>query len=890
MFCLELLKTPYNRPWPSSLSTPRSISALFLREAQKGSFALLRSAGMAALLSLWAIGSGGGIQERWQCELLDAEDPRRRTCGLDHATRGTLPHRIECGNSSFPCNVDHANAYRARFLAGVMPCCPTPPYCHAPACAGVVTQGLSANAKAWSNLPMTFVQSSTIMLTSELAQPSAKPSSGGSSGAALTPEINPVSRHLLAPEAPDTKVLDALHIPGRVSVHGHPNRPRLPEPERPVFFTPMSLKAALLLEPGYLVGATKREQLAAQASERELVADLISRRRPSDELRGEEAMMLKRRGERGPVRKFQQAFVDFVTRVLGLSRQPAATAHNATAHSATAGAVPHSDLHRGEAATSHADAVAALDASRASFGAEHSRAGKGVRSDAALQPETLRPTSRVPDKHSLTLTALPEEAHAASAAAPLGGGSGEEQCSPRSAADNFAYLTRQDVWPVYHGFGGSFEADLQKYTDLLGCRDNATGACPYHPFDLFLDVGASTGEATESMLKRHVARDYILVEANGELVQNRLQTRWGSRDFVSKFLSALASKGPAVRRRPDAPRPRFSIIEATASAASRAAEEVDMCVVEPAFGQGPRGQAGCLRRTTTVDAVLQSQLPPAFGAILGAAESMLVRVSTEGMDGLVLQGMQELLQARRGQYADGRPRHLVNLIQFEYNPALWRMVRAREGLPLSLYSLKNVTAMLEQQGFETFLVGPRYLPLSHGAWDDRIEAFTGDPRNNDGMRKAYPGFHSLICAWCESLGQRNITSATSEILAIRSDYPRAAHMKRGLGACEESREFDPSDPQNEQWGRGVEAAPRPPTPSSRSSAESRPTSIIQASSARRQAQSLQQLPNSATSSAHVLVASPSGDGPSAGVPAGVPAGHQRRRPRLKWGANAVLPY
>ena len=33
-----------------------------------------------------------------------------------------------------------------------------------------------------------------------------------------------------------------------------------------------------------------------------------------------------------------------------------------------------------------------------------------------------------------------------------------------------------------------------------------------------------------------------------------------------------------------------------------------------------------------------------------------------------------------------------------------------------------------------------------------------------------------------------------------------------------------------------------------------------------------------------------GEGPSAGVPAGVPAGHQRRRPRLKWGANAVLPY
>ena len=814
--------------------------------------------GQVMSAALWAVLLASPVQDRWQCELLAAQDPRQRTCGLDHATRGTLPHRIECGNSSFPCNVDHANAYRARFLAGAMPCCPTPPHCHAPTCAGVVNQGLSANAKAWANLPMTFIASSTIMLTSELAQPSG--ASSGSLGT-LGPEINPRVRHLLAPEVPEQRTTDPLHIWKRLSVHGHPHQ--LPEPEpRPFFWNPMSLKAALLLEPGYLVGAMKREQLAAQASEREFVSDLISRRQT-----GEEAMMQKRTGDRGPVRKFQQAFVDFMGRLLGLPRVSAA-------HNTTAGQVPpqggaYSALHRREPVSSGAEAIVALDASALS---EPSRVGKGVRLDAALQPETLRPSSRVPDKHSLTLTALPEEARLSSSPPPLSRVSGGHHCSQRSAADNFAFLTRQDVWPVYHGFGGSFEADLQKYTDLLGCQDNSTGACPYHPFDLFLDVGASTGEATENMLKRHLARDYILVEANGELVQNRLQTRWGNRDFVSKFLNALASKGPAVRRRPDAPRPRFSIIEATAS---KAADEVDMCVVEPAFGQGPRGQAGCLSRTTTVDAVLQTKLPPAFQDIFNAAESMLVRVSTEGMDGLALQGMQELLRTQRGQYADGRPRHLVNLIQFEYNPSLWRMVRAREGLPLSLYSLKNVTALLEQQGFETFLVGPRYLPLSHGAWDDRIEAFTGDPRNNDGMRKSYPGFHSLICAWCESLGQRNVTSSTSDILAIRSDYPHAAQMKRDLGACEESREFEPADPQNE---RGVETS-QPPTSSSRSTAESRPTSMIQTNSARRQTHNLQQLPDTASSSSHVLVAAAAGS-----------TKRQRRRSRLRWDSSAMLPY
>ena len=699
------------------------------------------------------------------------------------------------------------------------------------------------------------------MLTSSLAQPSANSGGRGAVGgqAILAPEINPSVRHLLAPEVPEPRAAAPVHVLGNVSMR-RARPPPEPEP-RPWFFTPISLKAALLMEPGYLVGAAKREQLAAQASERELEVDLISRRRT-----GEQAMVQKRTGARGPVRKFQQAFVDFMSRILGYA--PAA-------HSGVVGPVhgslhEHGSLHRrGEAGSSHT--IVVLDTTPLS---EPSRSGKGARPDAALQPEMLRTTLRVPDKHSVTLTALPEEPRGPSSPALLSRSSsgGEHHCSQRSAADNFAFLTRQDVWPVYHGFGGSFEADLQKYTDLLGCRDNSTGACPYHPFDLFLDVGASTGEATENMLKRHLARDYILVEANGELVQNRLQPRWGNRDFVGKFLNALSSKGPAVRRRPDAPRPRFSIIEATAS---RAADQVDMCVVEPAFGQGPGGQAGCLSRTTTLDAVLQTKLTPAFRDIFGAAESMLVRVSTEGMDGLVLQGMQELLQTRRGQYANGQSRYLVNMIQFEYNPSLWRLVRAREGFPPSLYSLKNVTALLEQQGFETFLVGPRYLPLSHGAWDDRIEAFTGDPRNNDGMRKSYPGFHSLICAWCESLGQRNVTSATSEILAIRSNFPRATYMKRGLGACEESREFDPADPQNE---RGVETA-RPPTPSSRSSAELRPTSMIQASSASPQAQ---HLPNTASSSssAHVLV--DAGDESS--------IGRQRRRSRLRWDSSAVLPY
>ena len=845
---------------------------------------------MAGALGAWAALSHPSSPERdrWQCELLAAEDPRRRTCGLDHATRGTLPHRIECGNLTFPCNVDHANAYRARFLAGAMPCCPTPPHCHSPACAGVITQGLAANAKAWSNMPLSFIASSSIMMNHALSpkvqdthlmmlgQPSAKTLAGSVAADSDTtlapeaPEINQLARHLFAPEAPEPPTIGheaaALHtIPANVAMRRAHSVPKN-EP-MPVFLNPLNLKAAMLLEPGYLVGARKREQLEKEAAERELELSLMR-------THGEQHRTGSHDHDRGPVRKFQQAFIDFMGRLLGISRNQS----RPTATDPAKRVPPRAELRAGtqpDRDSSHADPTVVLHTTAEG---EASRPGKGVRPDGSLQPEALHASLRVPDNQKLTLTALPKDRPrtSSSSVTRFTPGSDEHHCSQTDAVDNFAFLTRQDVWPAYHGFGGSFEADLQKYTDLLGCKDNSTGACPYHAFDVFLDVGASTGEATESILKRHVARDFILVEANSDLVQRRLQPRWGSPDFVGQFLDAYASNGAAVRRRPDSPRPRFDVVEAAASRA--AGHEIDMCVIEPAFGQGPRGQAGCLSNTTTVDAVLQSKLSPSFRSVYETAQSMLVRVSTEGMDGLVLQGMRDLLQARRGQYADGRPRYLVNVLQFEYNPALMRLVRGREGLALSEYSLRNVTKLLEQQGFETFLVGPRYLPLSHGAWDDRFEEFTGDARNNDGIRKSYPGFHSLICAWCESLGERNVTSMTSDVLAIRADSPRASYLKRGLGACAESRDFDPADSQYEHWGEIAQA------PAGVQAAETPQASVIRAGSYKRG--STQRLPDTESSSshAHVLVAA---DGTSSDAS---PEAQQRRRPRLRWDSSFALPY
>merc|ERR1719491_2593965 len=116
------------------------------------------------------------------------------------------------------------------------------------------------------------------------------------------------------------------------------------------------------------------------------------------------------------------------------------------------------------------------------------------------------------------------------------------------------------------------------------------------------------------------------------------------------------------------------------------------------------------------------------------------------MDELVLRGMERLFQEQRGQNEDGTPRFLVNFLQFEYSPQLTRQAKVRAGFPS--YDLKTVTQFLESMGFESFLIGPRFLPLSHGSWDDDFATFIADPRNNAGRLDAYPNFDRRIAPWC----------------------------------------------------------------------------------------------------------------------------------------------
>jgi len=122
--------------------------------------------------------------------------------------------------------------------------------------------------------------------------------------------------------------------------------------------------------------------------------------------------------------------------------------------------------------------------------------------------------------------------------------------------------------------------------------------------------------------------------------------------------------------------------------------------------------AHCTVPIASVDSLIPSKLTSTLQDNFKDASSAFIKIDTEGMDELVIRGMSSLLQEQRGTYEDGSPRYLVNFFQFEYSPLLMSLAKEREGF--HEYDLKTVAAFLESIGFESFLIGPRYLPLSMG--------------------------------------------------------------------------------------------------------------------------------------------------------------------------------
>jgi len=348
-------------------------------------------------------------------------------------------------------------------------------------------------------------------------------------------------------------------------------------------------------------------------------------------------------------------------------------------------------------------------------------------------------------------------------------------CTKRPPHENVAYMQLQETWPGYHGHGGAFELDTLKYLDLLACHGED---CPDKTFDLMIDLGANTGYFTEKVAVRRFAKDYLMVEANPKTTQVLQDYRFGNADFKQAWFTQQ------VGQKEGEPLPEFEIICQALS--SHADGFLDMCQTE-----GSMAASECNVKIASVDSLLAESLTSSFKNKVAEAQSAFIKIDTEGMDELVLRGMQGLLQEQRGTHADGSPRHLVNFMQFEYSPALMKKAQDRESF--QNYDLKTTTQFLESIGFETFLIGPRFLPLSHGSWDDLYKTWTQDPANNAGALTNYPTFDSRLCTWCPTMV--NEPSFTTDVFAMRASHPRAAEIKVALGACQESKDFDPNDPQ-----------------------------------------------------------------------------------------------
>lgn len=352
----------------------------------------------------------------------------------------------------------------------------------------------------------------------------------------------------------------------------------------------------------------------------------------------------------------------------------------------------------------------------------------------------------------------------------------EKSCTKHTANENFAYMTSPEVWPIYHGWGGSYDLDVQKHYDILHTALHQEGR--FEPFDLVIDVGANSGVITEKLTARNFARNYILVEAYPGM-KTFFESRFGNADWKQRWLSEQ------VPSRKETQVPELEFLNFAVN--SKSEGSVDFCTNN--MWSVVNNNVPCPVDKMALDDMIPGRLSDKFSGVFAAAESAYVKTDVEGMDELALRGMSRLFQEQRGKYKDGAPRYLVNFLQLEYSPILANEWKDKERLPN--YDLNTVTAFLESVGFETFLMGPRYLPLSHGSWDNSFKEFMEDPENSFGGPH-FPVFSQMACPGPECPDKltgplRNVVAA--DLFAIRASHPMAAKIKRALGSCKESQDF-----------------------------------------------------------------------------------------------------
>merc|ERR1719482_2372952 len=137
-------------------------------------------------------------------------------------------------------------------------------------------------------------------------------------------------------------------------------------------------------------------------------------------------------------------------------------------------------------------------------------------------------------------------------------------------------------------------------------------------------------------------------------------------------------------------------------------------------------------------------------------------------------------------------------MMLEYAPVQMGEAKLDEQL-VGDYDLKNITTFLESQGFEVFLIGPRYLPLTHGSWDDQFRDWFqalghGSNAPHCPMGTMYPNFKEVAsCMGPFSPSSICDCSFATDLFAMRATHPKAAEIKVDLGACIESQDFTDVD-------------------------------------------------------------------------------------------------
>jgi len=342
-------------------------------------------------------------------------------------------------------------------------------------------------------------------------------------------------------------------------------------------------------------------------------------------------------------------------------------------------------------------------------------------------------------------------------------------------------MTGQMEWPAYMAFCGGYSFDVHKHWDvlgrILGC--NTPQTCENaETFDLVIDLGSNFGMVTEELTNRHFAKSYIMVDA-APFAGPDFARRHGNKEWREEWFKQQVP----VRMHAQVPEYEFHQFGLTNIPGT-----IDLCMK---FGYG---KEPCPVEKASPDAIIPAKLSQDFKTKFHEAQSAFVKIDIEGYDALALQGMTELFSETRGVHADGSDKYLINFMMVEYAPDLMSTAKAEEKL-VGDYDLKNMTSLLEAQGFEVFLTGPRYLPLTHGSWDDKYSSWfnplkPGSTAPQCPKGSMYPWWQEHACpgATCDC-------AFATDLFVMRATHPKAAEIKVALGACTESKEFDRADPQ-----------------------------------------------------------------------------------------------